>query len=572
MYNNDTKNIAYAKMLLNHTPGVENSRVVPLSESGLPCVPMKEAYKIPYDFLPGGTVYVDGVGECVMPIKLSHSSTIGATGSGKSTLIIFSLVLALLYQGRSNFVVFDNKLELYKMLAGRAKELGYTVKLINTKNSNGLNNTEHYNFFTKSSRRYLERKNKIGEGAEKKTVDGKTVYCYRGKNYTSKDELKKAYLKEKKDIENENKSETSRRITQLLPYESQRDPHWERAGNKFLIGTKMALDEDLLALNERKTNLNQINFYNIKNIFESFGAGRRGALDDRGFFTERGKDSAAFNLVDKDFFSNAEVTMKNHLGFAAEALDKIGTKGFLDLTMANTIDFEEFVSGEKQILFIAYDETNKSDTALINMIITDFIITAQETADRNEKLKLEHPLQIVIDEFGSLPKNQELAESITKSRSRNIYYHLVIQSDAQLREKYEVSAETIINNCNTSYFLGTNDYETIKRVSSSFGEMTDVSMESICSSQNGMIFNKHPAVSCSELKAAVRDGYVYIKSTYDCGLKSQFVPSYKYSDANDYYANFRDYRVEFDEMASYYDTDTIKKADDDDDDDDDDLF
>lgn len=264
--------------------------------------------------------------------------------------------------------------------------------------------------------------------------------------------------------------------------------------------------------------------------------------------------------------------MKNHHGFAAEAIEKIATKSFLDLTMANTIDFEEFVNGEKQILFIAYDETNKSDTALTNMIITDFIVTAQEVADKSEKLKLDHPLQIVIDEFASLPKNQELAESIAKSRSRGIYYHLVIQSDAQLREKYEVSAETIINNCNTSYFLGTNDYETIRRVSTSFGEKTDVSLEAICSNRSDIAFSKRPAVSCSELKAAVRDGYVYIKSTYDSGLKSQFVPSYKYSDANDYYANFRDYRVEFDEMSSYYDTDMIKKADDDDDDDDDDFL
>lgn len=570
MYNNDLKNIEYAKRLLKNTPGTENERLLTVEEAELECVPLNELSCVPYNFLILGTTKKDGKIYAILS-NLTHTMSIGSTGTGKTTKISYSLVISFIMQGRSNLVVFDNKLELYGMLANTAKEQGYTVRLINTKNYMNMKNTEKYNPLFAPSKKYVESIKKIGEGLKEEQLGGnRKKYYYKNKTYSSKKALVEAYQKEKDDIDSRYSSEMTRCVSNLMPIESTKDPHWERSGLKATVGLGIALGEDLLALDDnRRTTLSQINFYNIKKIFESFDVGRRGSLDDRGFLKNRGTKSKAYNLMRRDYFDNADVTSRNHIGFAEESLEKINSKAFMDLTMVSTVDFKEFVNSEKQILFIAYDETNKIDTALTNLLVDDIIITAQAEADKRKELKLKHPLQIVIDEFATLPKNMELVDGLTKSRSRDIHYHIVIQSEAQLQEKYGVSKDVIISNCNHIFFLGTNDYVTVKNMSTRFGEKTDIALESICNPKSNIAFTRRPVVSCSELKSGTKNGEVYIFRALGSGIKSAFVPSYEYPNADENKASFLDYSVEFDERNVYYDVSKIKN---DDEDDDDDLF
>ena len=186
MYNNDLKNIEYAKRLLDNTPGVENERLLTVEEAELECVPLNELSCVPYNFLILGTTKKDGKIYAILS-NLTHTMSIGSTGTGKTTKISYSLVISFIMQGRSNLVVFDNKLELYGMLANTAKEQGYTVRLINTKNYMNMKNTEKYNPLFAPSKKYVESIKKIGEVLKEEQLGGnRKKYFYKNETYSSK--------------------------------------------------------------------------------------------------------------------------------------------------------------------------------------------------------------------------------------------------------------------------------------------------------------------------------------------------------------------------------------------------
>jgi type IV secretion system protein VirD4 len=92
--------------------------------------------------------------------------------------------------------------------------------------------------------------------------------------------------------------------------------------------------------------------------------------------------------------------------------------------------------------------------------------------------KLPWPTYMILDEFGNMPKFNDFATIITVSRSRKVFWHLVLQDYKQLETTYGAdSAVTIRNNCNTQIFIGVNDMDTRKMFSDLLGEM-EVTTES----------------------------------------------------------------------------------------------
>lgn len=84
----------------------------------------------------------------------------------------------------------------------------------------------------------------------------------------------------------------------------------------------------------------------------------------------------------------------------------------------------------------------------------------------------------ILDEFANIGQVPDFDKKISTSRSRGIQFSVILQNLDQLEAVYEKSYETIIGNCDTHVFLGSNSQKTVEYFSKALGEKT-VERESI---------------------------------------------------------------------------------------------
>ena len=98
-------------------------------------------------------------------------------------------------------------------------------------------------------------------------------------------------------------------------------------------------------------------------------------------------------------------------------------------------------------------------------------------ADKNGG-RLKVPTFFILDEFANIGQIPDFDKKISTSRSRGISFSVILQNLDQLEAVYEKSYETIMGNCDTHVFLGSNSYKTVEYFSKALGEKT-ISRESL---------------------------------------------------------------------------------------------
>ena len=93
-------------------------------------------------------------------------------------------------------------------------------------------------------------------------------------------------------------------------------------------------------------------------------------------------------------------------------------------------------------------------------------------ADANENKRLKVPTYFILDEFANIGKVPDFDKKISTSRSRGISFSVILQNLDQLEAVYEKSYETIMGNCDTHVFLGSNSFKTVEYFSKALGEKT----------------------------------------------------------------------------------------------------
>ena len=78
----------------------------------------------------------------------------------------------------------------------------------------------------------------------------------------------------------------------------------------------------------------------------------------------------------------------------------------------------------------------------------------------------------ILDEFANIGKIPDFDKKISTSRSRKISFSVILQNIDQLEAVYEKSYETIMGNCDTHVFLGSNSFKTVEYFSKALGEKT----------------------------------------------------------------------------------------------------
>ena len=82
------------------------------------------------------------------------------------------------------------------------------------------------------------------------------------------------------------------------------------------------------------------------------------------------------------------------------------------------------------------------------------------------------PTYFILDEFANIGRVPDFDKKISTSRSRKISFSVILQNLDQLEAVYEKSYETIMGNCDTHVFLGSNSFKTVEYFSKQLGEKT----------------------------------------------------------------------------------------------------
>ena len=165
-----------------------------------------------------------------------------------------------------------------------------------------------------------------------------------------------------------------------------------------------------------------------------------------------------------------EKTYSSILSTLQSKLGKFDSKEIAELTSTDTIDFED-IGNKKTAVYVISSDTHTAYDFLLTIFFSQMIQQLYDYADQNGGALKEQTF-FILDEFANIGKIPDFDKKISTSRSRKISFSVILQNIDQLEAVYEKSYETIMGNCDTHVFLGSNSYKTVEYFSKALGEKT----------------------------------------------------------------------------------------------------
>ena len=165
-----------------------------------------------------------------------------------------------------------------------------------------------------------------------------------------------------------------------------------------------------------------------------------------------------------------EKTYGSILSSLQSKLGKFDSKEIAEVTSTDTINFED-IGSKKTAVYVISSDTHKAYDFLLTIFFSQMIQQLYDFADKNGG-RLKVPTFFILDEFANIGQIPDFDKKISTSRSRGISFSVILQNLDQLEAVYEKSYETIMGNCDTHVFLGSNSYKTVEYFSKALGEKT----------------------------------------------------------------------------------------------------
>ena len=166
----------------------------------------------------------------------------------------------------------------------------------------------------------------------------------------------------------------------------------------------------------------------------------------------------------------SEKTYGSILSTLQSKLGKFDSKDIADVTSTNTINFDD-IATKKTALYVVSSDTHAAYDFLLTIFFSQMIQQLYDFADKNGG-KLPIKTFFILDEFANIGQIPDFDKKISTSRSRGISFSVILQNLDQLKAIYDKSYETIIGNCDTHVFLGSNSFATVEYFSKELGEKT----------------------------------------------------------------------------------------------------
>lgn len=350
----------------------------------------------------------------------AHSLVIGSTGSKKSRLVVMPAVKILGSAGES-MIISDPKAEIYNRLAYDLKQKNYKLYVINLRDP-GTGDTWNplaipYDFYQNGN------------------IDKACEFV--------------------NDIA----------INLMLAERDHGDPYWDYSARDLFFGLTLLLFKYCKKQGCTEKDITISNLLKLR----------------RTMFQEEG---TAANTLLWEFAKNDEIIASSLLGTVmapfktqSSILSTFDEKmrifviqpSLVEMLSKNSISLDE-VGMKKSAIFLIMPDEKTSYHRLISVFIKQsyeyLIFKAQNLENNRMKVRINY----VLDEFSSLPAIKDFSAMITASRSRNIRFHLVIQSKNQLVSRYMEESNTIFSNCMNWIFLTSREIELLSDISTLCGE------------------------------------------------------------------------------------------------------
>lgn len=154
-------------------------------------------------------------------------------------------------------------------------------------------------------------------------------------------------------------------------------------------------------------------------------------------------------------------------------LAPIATAGIRELLRYDEMDIDTLGDpGAKVAIFGILSDTDKTLSFLFAILMWQTIDQLCRKALTDYGGKLPTPVHFIFDEFANIGTIPQIEETIAVTRSRNIGITIILQSMSQLESKYDKKAQTIVDCCDSTLFLGGKSNSTNKEIAEMIGKQT----------------------------------------------------------------------------------------------------
>lgn len=452
-----------------------NSRIVSWDapDSGLTFYTADQLREVDADWFPLSAHLDRETGKVVYGGKshIVHTYTGGQTGAGKTTRFAMQSIRALSStKGKPSFLVMDIHGELVENLYTHLKEQGYEIRILNCCDPS---RSDTYNPFASMAKHCLE----VGELDYETTKGIRTI------------------------------------ANTIHPIQSTKDPIWEQGACSYTTGLILGMFEAMLVGDFAPEN---ITLYNVienhywlrQKLSAAKGFGTT-ELTKIPYYAKKGVQAMSIQKM-LAVTDNAEKTMRSYFGVIENQYDDFAQPTLYQLSSSSTIDVDRFIDVPTAI-FIQAGSTTVGDH-LLSMMTNDIYNTVVRRGMQSATKQMPRKIHCFLDEFANsnIADGPQFIRMLTTSRKFGMYWHLLLQCDAQLEGKYDATTGQIIRaNC-TELFMGSHDYQTTVRFAESCGKRTVESFSSMVSPQHPSL-DFVPLITPDKL-SLMEEGHLLIKS------------------------------------------------------------
>ena len=343
----------------------------------------------------------------------SHTMIYGATGSKKTRMFAMPSI-GIFARGKESFVVTDPKGELYERTAGEVQAYGYDVQCMNLRS--------------------------FKDGFSWNPLALPYEYYHHGRRVKAMEFV-------------------TQMAKMIIGDAAAEDAFWINTSADVFAGFILLLFE--------LANKEECNLRSLVEVWNHYLKNKKEAIK---FIRQEFGNTMIYQKI-ASLDSSADKTIGSIEAFINMGLNKLSiNEEFMDFLSQEGINLEQMIEDKLAIYLVIPDE-NKSYHFVVSLFLEQFYELLIQKAQSEQGQKLPLRMNFLIDEFGNIPKIDNMEAMITAARSRNIRFHLIVQGMKQLRQKYGEAAEIISGNCNNWIYLYSKEYELLQDISRLCGEV-----------------------------------------------------------------------------------------------------
>lgn len=245
----------------------------------------------------------------------------------------------------------------------------------------------------------------------------------------------------------------------------------------FTNAEKLLYSACIFYLKDHCTDESKKNFSSVINMVNSSAVDEnnpnaKSPLDI--LFDQLPKDSLAWKNY-KAFKQAAGKTLKSIIISCVTRLRPFLTPQVASITQTDNLELEK-MGDEKTALFIITPQADRTYAFLASMLYSQLFETLYYKCEQQKKQggseQLKIPVRCLMDEFANIGEVPKFPSLLATMRKYNISASIILQDISQIEAMYKEEWKTLVGNCSTIIFLGTQEPNTLKYFSDMLGKST----------------------------------------------------------------------------------------------------